>query len=50
MTGEGNRIRRINTSQSDEEKRSEFRKSQNYHANFIDAIRLELEDEMVIVF
>ena len=49
MTGEGNRIRRINTSQSDEEKRSEFRKSQNYHANFIDAIRLELEDEMTQV-
>ena len=49
MTGERNRIRRIDTSQSEEEKRGEIRKSQNYHANFIEAIRLELEDEMTQV-
>ena len=49
MTGEENRIRRIDTSQSEGEKRGEIRKSQNYHANFIEAIRLELEDEMTQV-
>ena len=49
MTGERIRIRRIDTSQSEEEKRGEIRKSQNYHANFIEAIRLELEDEMTQV-
>ena len=49
MAEERNRIRRIDTSNSDDEIRTGIRKSQNYHANFIEAIRVELEDEMAQV-
>jgi len=49
MAEERNRIRRIDTSNSDNENSVEIRKSQNYHANFIEAIRVELEDEMAQV-
>ena len=46
MTDDDNRIRRINTSSTDDEIRTNIRKSQDYHAKFIDAIQIELEDEM----
>lgn len=46
MADENNRIRRIDTSSSDNEIRTNVRKSQDYHAKFIDAIQVELEDEM----
>ena len=46
MTGENKRIRRVNTSSTDDEIRTNVRKSQDYHAKFIDAIQIELQDEM----
>ena len=46
MADENNRIRRIDTSSSDNEIRTNVRKSQDYHAKFIDAIQVELDDEM----
>ena len=46
MTDENKRIRRVNTSSSDDEIRTNVRKSQDYHAKFIDAIQIELQDEM----
>ncbi len=46
MTDENKRIRRVNTSSTDDEIRTNVRKSQDYHAKFIDAIQIELQDEM----
>ena len=46
MTDENSRVRRINTSSTDDKIRTNVRKSQDYHAKFIDAIQVELEDEM----
>ena len=46
MAGEDSRVRRINTSSTDDEIRTNVHKSQDYHAKFIDAIQVELEDEM----
>ncbi len=46
MGDENTRVRRIDTSSSDDEIRTNIRKSQDYHTKFIDAIRTELEDEM----
>ncbi|MBA45802.1 MAG: hypothetical protein CMB31_04365 [Euryarchaeota archaeon] len=46
MTDENKRIRRVNTFSSDDEIRTNVRKSQDYHAKFIDAIQIELQDEM----
>ena len=46
MAGENSRVRRINTTSTDDEIRTNVRKSQDYHAKFIDAIQVELEDEM----
>ncbi len=47
MTDENSRVRRINTSSTDDKIRTNVRKSQDYHAKFIDAIQVELEDEDV---
>jgi superfamily I DNA and/or RNA helicase len=46
MAGEDSRVRRIDTSSTDDEIRTNVHKSQDYHAKFIDAIQVELEDEM----
>ena len=46
MTDQNNRVRRINTSHSDDEIQTKVRRSQDYHSRFIKAIKLELEDEM----
>ena len=43
MAGEDSRVRRINTSSTDDEIRTNVHKSQDYHAKFIDAIHSNFE-------